>query len=250
MPRQCSEIIRFHDRLPTEVLLPAAGTTHTAAAQTQATDYTVEWQAVETAQPDQLATTFGSPRSGAATMLSASYQRHTMYLHPCSPALGATVDGLRFLQQVVLPAPAAGRTLRLAARQAPAALSGPASIGSRRLEAAVDGLQGLLRVAAAEVHGLSCANVMLDPSSRLPDIPQKRQQKRCLSAEAQAPAYADGHGAACMGSAWSAPRLLPAAASGAAHGQSGRPGIHLQGGLYLRLRSVDVPLLSPVVDNI
>ena len=212
-----------------------------AAAQAQPTDYTVEWQAVETAQPDQLASTLSGLRHAAAAMLSASNQGRTVYLHPCSPALSAAVDGLRFLQQVVLPAPAAGRTLRLAARQAPAALSGPAACRSRKQEAAADGLQGLLRVAAAEVHGLSCASVMLDSGSRLPDTPQNQQQRG--STAAQAPAYADGHGSVCAGGAWSAPRLLPAASRGALHGQWGRLDILMQGGLYFNLQTTVALLL-------
>jgi hypothetical protein len=209
----------------------------------------VEWQAVETAQPDQLASRFSGLRHEAAAMLSASNQMRTIYLHPRSPASSAAIDGLRLLQQVVLPAPAAGRTLRLAARQAPTALSGPAASGSRKPEAAADGLQGLLRVAAAEVHGLSCASVMLDPSSRLPDISAVQQQKRRLSTAAHAPAYADGHGAACTGGAWSAPRLLPAASSGTAHGRSSALSIPLHGGLYIGLHSFVASLLQSLLDG-
>jgi hypothetical protein len=227
----------------------AAGASRTAAAQAQTINYTVEWQAFETAQRDQLASTFDGLRNGAATMLSASNQGRTIHLHLNSPSLCTAIGGLRFLQQVVLPAPAAGRTLRIAARQAPAALSGPGVSSSRKPEAAADGLQGLLRVAVAEVHGLSCASVLLHPNSQLPDAaPNWRQQQR-VSTAAQAPAYADGHGAACVGGAWLAPRLLPAAGSSAAHGRSSTSGIPLQGGLLLTLQHF-LFLLLPLVDDI
>ena len=196
----------------------------------------MEWQTVENAQPDQLVDGFGGLRNASAVTLSIDRQSRAIHISPRIPALGAAVDGLRFLQQVMLPAPAAGRTLRLASRQAPAALCGPAASGSRKLEAAADGLQGLLRVAAAEVHGLSCASVMLDPGSCLQANSPDWQQMRRVSPEAQAPAYADGHGAACTGGAWSAPRLLPAARSGAGPGQSAGLGMSLQGETLHRWR--------------
>lgn len=189
----------------------------------------MEWQTVDTAQPDQLVDSFGGLDDALAVTLSTDRQSRVIRTSPRSPALGAAVDGLRFLQQVVLPAPAAGRTVRLASRQAPAALCGPAASGSRKLEAAADGLQGLLRVAAAEVHGLSCASVMLDPGSCLQASSPDWQQMRRVSPGAQAPAYADGHGAACTGGAWSAPRLLPAASSSAGPGQNSAIGIPMQG---------------------
>jgi hypothetical protein len=193
----------------------------------------VEWQTIEAAQPSEVASTFDGLRDRAAARLSVQNQGRTLQLHPHSPPLSAAIDGLRYLQQVVLPAPAAGRTLQLAARQAPAALSSPAATGGRKAEAVTDSIQGLLRVAVAEVHGLSCTSVMLNPISRLPDIlPHQRQQRQQQqqqgssssggngSVRMQAPAYADAHGAACTGGAWSAPRLLPATRSGTASGPS------------------------------
>lgn len=151
-----------------------------------------------------------------------------MRLTSRTPPLSGAIGGLQYLQQVMLPAPAAGRTLQLASRQALSALTGPvAAAGGKLGAAAADGAWGLLRVAAAEVHGLSCSGVMLDPSSRLPgnQLPPQQQQR---GSRLQPPAYTDGHGAACSAGAWSAPRLLPAAASTAA-GRGSLSGMQMRG---------------------
>lgn len=188
---------------------------------------------MELAQPAQLSSIFGSLHGTRAAMLSTGTHTANMRIAAQLPPLRSATDSLQYLQRVVLLAPAAGRKLQLASRQALPALAGPAAANSGKAEVAADGILGLLRVAAAEVHGLSCSSVMLDPISCLPGDRQHSSFSRV-----EPPAIADGHGAACSAGAWSAPRLLQAAAS-TPSGFSGlfgqgqrsrlRPQVHLAG---------------------
>lgn len=190
--------------------------------------YTVEWQTIDIVQTGQAAAGSAAIPHGSRAIVLQTFSTGSgpasLRLSAKLPPLRASISSLAYLQQVVLPAPAAGRTLQLTARQAPAAFSGPGAAAGSSSAAAADGIWGLLRVAAAELLGLSVQAATMDGSSRL----LTSAGGQYSSDTAHVPSYADGHGATASAGSWSAPRLLPASARTVA-GQTSPPGMQSPG---------------------
>ena len=101
------------------------------------------------------------------------------------------------------PAAAVAGDLTLTINSLPAGIASPTAAGD--CGAAASGLGGLLRVAAAELPGLRCHSVSIDP-----------QTAGKTNAVSDSKGFADGHRAVRTAGAWTALRLLPAPTSAAA----------------------------------